>query len=595
MASFNRCARDGPSQISRLKRLAPQFRNHTMPTNSIDVLLRQLDADKTTFDDRARGRVEKTLEKLRGTVFTDVDSLVRFHELLLFVRAHPHNSRVMRLADRLLSSFADRVELLRRSGADLTPLDYIEYSGIAGTAVTGHFSYDIAAWLVSRFPGSVEVDWSRHERGERLGSTLPRFLPLLEEESLVEANIPYLRWINSGRARGESTLQWLLEGFESLSLSERQKAELYDSLELWIRWELARSGASRTRNIRKITDAYYHRGSMIQRRDVLLERELTRPLRLKKLSARDGLEAIDMLRATTTVRYRELYGITHGDPRSVRHVDVGRGVEIFIWGLPPERRLPLRAYHLGFTLKNGVPINYIEGITLCGKMEVGFNTFYTYRDGESAWVYAQVLRLLHQVGAAECFSIDPYQLGFNNEEAIESGAFWFYRKLGFRPTRPELADLMAREEKRISTRRGYRTGRAVLRKLSAGNVVYEVDPQRRGEWDQFQVRNLGLAVQRKMARDFGGNSSRMREESTRRVAAALGLRLGELGGPDRKALGDLALVFSLIPGLEIWPNEEKENVAKLIRAKMSADEADYSRLLQSHRRLRRAILRLAKS
>ena len=30
------------------------------------------------------------------------------------------------------------------------------------------------------------------------------------------------------------------------------------------------------------------------------------------------------------------------------------------------------------------------------------------------------------------FSIEPYQLGRDNDEGIESGAWWFYRKLGFR-------------------------------------------------------------------------------------------------------------------------------------------------------------------
>ena len=84
------------------------------------------------------------------------------------------------------------------------------------------------------------------------------------------------------------------------------------------------------------------------------------------------------------VRYRELYGTTLADPRSVVRADVGRGVSIYLWNLPPERRLPLRAYVAGFTLKNDVSINYIEAIGLCEWMEVGFNTFYRFRGGEAA-------------------------------------------------------------------------------------------------------------------------------------------------------------------------------------------------------------------
>ena len=99
---------------------------------------------------------------------------------------------------------------------------------------------------------------------------------------------------------------------------------------------------------------------------------------------------------------------------------MGRGVSIFLWNLQPERRLPLRAYTAGLTLKNGVPINYIEAMGLFEWMEVGFNTFYTFRGGEVAWIFAQVLRCLCKFMGATCVSMYPYQLGQNNEEAIES-------------------------------------------------------------------------------------------------------------------------------------------------------------------------------
>ena len=106
------------------------------------------------------------------------------------------------------------------------------------------------------------------------------------------------------------------------------------------------------------------------------------------------------IREVMLVRYRELYGTTLGNPRSVVRADLGRGVVMHFWRLPPDRRLPLRAYVAGYTLKNGVPINYIEAIGLCEWIEVGFNTFYTYRQGETAWIYAQALRCLRALTGA---------------------------------------------------------------------------------------------------------------------------------------------------------------------------------------------------
>lgn len=561
---------------------------------SLDHLLSQLEESKRQFDANNPARTEKLLALLGRRQFRDVDSLIRFHEALLFIRSHPQSEAAFRSAEELLSTFAGRVRELRSSGADLTPFDYIEYSGIAGTVISGAFSYAIVRWLVDRYPANVAADWNGYEKSERLGATLPRFLPLLYEESLVEANIPYFTWLHaamSGQKRRD--LEWLIRRFDRLEISEREKAELFDSLEIRTQWDLGDSRASRTRNKLRVRKVFYHTGPLIRRSEVSLDKEFQSPaIELKKLSSKQGKAMQDMLRDTTTVRYRELYGITHGDPDGVVRAEVGRGVEILLWGLPPERRLPLRAYHAGFTLKNGVPINYIEGITICERMEIGFNTFYTFREGESAWVYATVLGLLHQIVGVTCISIDPYQIGSGNDEAIESGAFWFYRKLGFRPTRPEVARLMAAQEKKIAEDPKYRTPARVLRRLSAGNIVYEAPGSSRGDWDRFAIRNLGLAVQRRMAKEFDGDPQRIRTVSADEVARALGMTPKSLNEPERRAFGDLALVLALIPDLAHWTEPEKRMVVQIIRAKMGADESRYARLLQSHAKLRAAIINL---
>ena len=70
-------------------------------------------------------------------------------------------------------------------------------------------------------------------------------------------------------------------------------------------------------------------------------------------------------------------------------------------------------------------------------------------------------------------SVYPIRLGHENEEAIESGAFWFYRKLGFRPGRADLQKLVEREEKKIAADPKYRTPARTLKRLAAGHVFYD--------------------------------------------------------------------------------------------------------------------------
>jgi len=305
---------------------------------------------------------------------------------------------------------------------------------------------------------------------------------------------------------------------------------------------------------------------------------------------------MNAIRDVMVVRYRELYGTTLGDPRSVVRADLGRGVVMHFWGLTADRRLPLRAYVAGYTLKNGVPINYIEAIGLCEWIEVGFNTFYTYRQGETAWIYSQALRCLCALTAARWISIYPYQIGQNNDEAIDSGAFWFYRKLGFRPGRADLQELCKKEEEKIAANRAYKTPARILKRLAEAYMFYDVHPsddgKQSGPWDTFSTRNLGLLINRRMARQFNGDSQKFRRASIMNVTRALEINLARWNQAQMRALQNWSLVLALIPGLSLWSRVEKNRLVKIIRAKSAPNEMTYLHQTQRHSRLRAELLRL---
>ena len=414
--------------------------------------LSKLEASKHSYGRGCAARVEKLLAALKGARFDDAESLIRFHDALLFLRAFPQSRRVGQLTESLLAGVGQQVAELRESGADMEMFHVEQFSGIAGMVINDSFTYEVARWLQMCHPKELSVEWDLDEQGRQMAIALPRFLPLLADDSLVEADTPYLEWMSSSAGSRGRILPWLLERLEAAPQTMLQKTAWYDALKINVTWHLgANSPASRTHARRNPREMYFHREPLIRRNQVSLDAEMSSgALPIRKLKRSEGEDVLDMVRDALTVRYRELYGTTRGDPESVVEADVGRGVHIFLWGLPPDRRLPLRAYHAGITLKNGVPINYIEGISLFDWMEVGFNTFYAFRDGETAWIYSKVLHLLHQLSNVTCFSVYPYQLGDQNEEAIKSGAFWFYRKLGFRPGRPELLAMTQREEAKMA-------------------------------------------------------------------------------------------------------------------------------------------------
>jgi hypothetical protein len=225
-------------------------------------------------------------------------------------------------------------------------------------------------------------------------------------------------------------------------------------------------------------------------------------------------------------------------------------------------------------------------------MEVGFNTFYAFRDGETAWIYSKVLHFLHQLTGVTCISVYPYQLGDENEEAIQSGAFWFYRKLGFRPGQPDLLALTQREEQKLSGNPKHRTSARTLRKLAVGHAFYEFGDQPRGRWDKFSTRNLGFAVQRHMAANFGGNPDVMRHDTRAALARWLDVDLGSWSPVQQDAFENFAVLLALTPEIAGWTSAQKRALIDVIRAKTASHEADYLHLLQGHEVLRESLLRL---
>ncbi len=498
--------------------------------------LDQLDELKTQFAPDTAPRLERTLDQLSRKNFDDTDTLFRYHEILLFLRAYPHSASIARLAEKELRGFSERVARLRELAVDLAPLQHPDVSGIAGTSVTDNFSFLIVRRLLQLHASKLSIEWDWFENENALARVWPRFMPLLEEDAFVEANVPYREWLRAAR-KGSSEIAWLIETIDALPRPDEDKAELYDSQQLYVRWT-PRFSATRTGMRLKTSKIFYHREPLIPRRDVDLVKELAQPSpRLTKLSLAQGERVLDMAREASTIRYRELYGFTHGDPKHVYHAELGRGVEIFLFGLPAERRLPLRACHALTIYKNGVPIGYFEGLSLFERMDSGFNLYYTFRDGETAWLYARILNVLHHFAGVTAFSLDPYQIGHENEEGIASGAFWFYRKLGFRPTHEDALRLALREEEKLATRKGYRTPAATLRKLAKSPMIFELDQERKGDWDHFHVRNIGFKEQRSR------------------------------------------VLSSLIP----------EEIAE---AKKAAEEVEYLRLMQKSPRLREAIIKL---
>ncbi len=170
-------------------------------TTRASQLLHQLERFKLTFDSRSAKQIERLLTRIERASTTDADTLISLHELLLFLRAYPQSAAIVNKTESLLRGFARRVREATDREEDLSSLDHPEMSGIAGRDVVDTFSYYVVSGLVARYPRQTEFYWKWFEDENRLCETWPRFMPLLEEDAYVEANIPYRSWLRAAARR----------------------------------------------------------------------------------------------------------------------------------------------------------------------------------------------------------------------------------------------------------------------------------------------------------------------------------------------------------------------------------------------------------
>jgi hypothetical protein len=279
-------------------------------------------------------------------------------------------------------------------------------------------------------------------------------------------------------------------------------------------------------------------------------------------------------------------------------------VDVALFGMEPEHRLPIESYFGFVAARNRVPVAYGGGWVFCGRCEIGVNLFEEFRGGESAAIFAAVLRTYRQRYRVRQFLVDPYQFGRDNTEAIRSGAFWFYYRLGFRPSDPALWSLADREFARIGAQRGYRTPARLLRRFTGSKLFLDVAAAERGQspsserpWQPVapDLTELGLAVTRSVELRYGGD----RELAVRAATARLA-RLGIAGQTAKSASGaswyhHLAPLVAAIPGLPSWPPRDRRILADALRAKGGIRERDYALRLQRLSRLRSGLFDLSRT
>ncbi len=546
---------------------------------------RTLAALERTKDHYGMGSAEAKLTLLRRLERTELRSaraVFRLHELLCFLRAYPDDARVLDQVERMLERFAGRADLRRQREA-------LTDSGIAGTPIRYRFFWSTLRWLARRWPERIAIDRGETEIEDKLAAALPLLVTWGEAAALKELGAPAFAAIDRLRARGEGDAAFLARRIEAMPGDAFTREAFHDAIEPTYELKSGPDTPSRTRAKHAAAPMVHQRAPLSRARPNLREEpgRIYRAVRLA--SAGEGEQLIELARGAMVTRSRDLDAFAYGNARNVRVVDDGGGLGFVLIGVIPERRQLIPATSGYLVLRNGVPIGYGEAFVTGRSATMTFNIFASFRGAEAAYAFTRTLAMVRQLFGAESFSLDPYQLGKGNDEAIASGAWWFYYKLGFRPLSADARRLMRKELARMRSDPGHRSRAATLRALAESHLVFDFDRARTPCLPALS--EPGLRIGDALAARAGGERERVLAQCSRETMKLTGVRsLRGFSAGERLAWQRWSpLVVFALPGVSRWSLADRRALARVIRAKGGLDENEFIARFAAHPKLERAL------
>ena len=557
--------------------------------------LERLEAVAREYAPGLGARKRTLLARLARTALPSAGAVQRLHEAATFLLAYPDDPRVHAAALALLRGFAARRDVVRFAAA-------LVDSGIAGTAIRYRFFSRMAQWLVERAPGRLAIDWDAlaGEDTSLLESLLPLFALPVEHPGLDEYDFGLREWLERMKRAAETDAEFVVRSITRLPASRAIQERLHDAVDvpMVLAWApggptrtavLAPSPARRARPWRPVV-----RTAPLARERPDLRAEAWRPpVAVRALDRATGERMVALAREAMLTRQRDLDAFANADPRDARLVEYEDGLAFVALGVQPADRLLFESVYGFITLQNRVPIGYVLTSALYGSCEIAYNVFDTFRGAEAALVYARVVAMSRQLFGADTFTIYPYQLGEHNDEAIRSGAWWFYYKLGFRPRNRAVRRLVARELARMRRDPSHRSSDATLRRLAADNLYFHLGDERDDVIGLLPLASVGLAATELLAARAGSDRGRAAPGLADEARHALGLRsLAGWNADERAALERWAPLVPLL-GARRWNADDRAALAAVIRAKGGRRESEFVHRFDAHAKLRATLRTMA--
>jgi hypothetical protein len=413
------------------------------------------------FDAESQQRKLSLIDSISGKKIVFSKSLTDYFECLLFILAFPPDRKTEKQAEQEIVRMA---AALKKQPASVR--ERFVGSGIPFMMYRSAYSHDCTRWLLSHPDCTVaihSIEDTLFDLNAALKVTLPP--PLRSATTAGLSSQDLLDELMPDRKR---QLRFIVNELSRLDATPYIKDHFYEGLRIYLDVTPKNKRLSKVYNRIRIPETFYH-NELVTHVDVaeLLNRELPAETILTEAERKD---LIRIIKNSMLVTDRETDPATFMKEDTLRLFHLERGVSVALYGMPAERQLPMESY-IGYTMfKNGYPAAYAGGWVFGHRSDFGLNIYDQFRGGESAFMVAQVLRVYRQLFEITHFQVEASQFGLDNPEGIQTGVFWFYYKLGFRPNTASLRQLATSERKKMASRKGYRSSEKTLLTFTESNI-----------------------------------------------------------------------------------------------------------------------------
>lgn len=521
-------------------------------------LLKSLKSVYNRFDEISNAQKLKTLLQISKTKLADNKSLIDYVDALMFICAHPSDKKILSLVENELLRIATFLKKKKNSGI-------FTNTGLPFSKTITRFSHDFLKWLYLH--SSIKTDFDSFENPTiDLNDALSFTLPSLEIADTTEGYDNETLFKNL-LINKQQHLPFLLDEFSKLDEKPFIKDYLFNALDMYVNLLPLDKSFSKIYNRLENQFQFFHSEIMKNfDHEKLMNTELPKA---KLFSPTEKKQAINTIKKSMALTMRETDTSTYMDENSFRLYKLERGISVAIYGMIPERQIPLESY-IGYTLfKNGFPAAYGGGWVFGERALFGINIFEAFRRGESGYVLCQLLRVYKQVFQLNYFEVEPYQYGKDNPEGIESGAFWFYYRYGFRPLDKKLLSISIIEHKKIISTQGYHTNKKILEQFTKSNIALNL-----GKEIPIKVASITSKVKKLIHDYYKSSRSNAEKHCVMRFELKTGLTK-RLNANEKQVLKEIALWTE---AMEINESDKLNLLCEMIKTKPT-DAYKYQELL----------------